>query len=68
VLPNGVFIFTLDETARELYLVEGKRVLVYDMDNGNFKRGWGGHGVALSEIKYGPTPAYDWKAVAPPPQ
>jgi DNA-binding beta-propeller fold protein YncE len=38
------------------------------MDNGNFKRGWGGHGVALSEIKNGPTPAYDWKTGPPPAQ
>ena len=68
VLPNGVFIFTLDEAARELYLVEGKRVLVYDMDNGSFKRGWGGHGIALSDIKNGPTPPYDWKSGPPPAQ
>ena len=37
VLPNGVFIFTLDEAAREIYLVEGKRVLVYDMDDGQLQ-------------------------------
>ena len=68
MLPNGVFIFTLDENARELYLVEGKRVLVYDMDNGKFKRGWGGHGIPLSQINNGPTPPYDWKAGPPPAQ
>lgn len=68
VLPNGVFIFTLDEAARELYLVEGKRVLVYNMDNGSFKRGWGGHGMPLSEISNAPTPDYDWKGAAPPDQ
>ena len=33
-IPNGVFIFTLNEDAREIYLVSWKRVLVYDMDNG----------------------------------
>src|ERR1700674_1410814 len=50
VLPNGVFFFDLDEEAHELYLVDAKRVLVYDMDTGAFKRGWGGHGIPLSEI------------------
>ena len=66
VLAGGVFIFTLDEPAREIYLVEGKRVLVYDMDNGAFKRGWGGHGMALSQIPNGPTPPYEWKGGPPP--
>jgi hypothetical protein len=68
VLLNGVFIFTLDEDAREIYLVEGKRVLVYDMDTGKFKRGWGGHGMALGEISNEPTPPYDWKTGPPPDQ
>ena len=66
VLAGGVFIFTLDEPAREIYLVEGKRVLVYDMDNGAFKRGWGGHGMPLSQIPNGPTPPYEWKGGPPP--
>jgi hypothetical protein len=65
-LANGVFIFTLDEEARELYLVEGKRVLVYDMDKGTFKRGWGGHGKPLAEISNDPTPPYDWRTGPPP--
>lgn len=65
VLPNGVFIFTLDEPAQEIYLVEGKRVLVYGYD-GSFKRGWGGHGVPLSEISNAPTPPYDWTGGPPP--
>jgi hypothetical protein len=38
------------------------------MDNGRFKRGWGGHGKPLSEISNAPTPSYDWKAGPPPPQ
>ena len=66
VLPNGVFIFTLDEPAQEIYLVEGKRVLVYGYD-GSFKRGWGGHGVPLSAISNDPTPPYEWKGGPPPP-
>lgn len=67
-LPNGVFFFDLDEDARELYLVDAKRVLVYDMETGAFKRGWGGHGIPLSEIDNDPTPPYDWKSGPPPEQ
>jgi hypothetical protein len=58
VLPNGMFFFDLDEDAQEIYVVENKRVLVYGFD-GNFKRGWGGHGIPLSEIDNNPTPPYD---------
>ena len=65
ILPNGVFIFTLDEPAREIYLVEGKRVLVYGYD-GSFKRGWSGHGMPLSEISNTPTPPYNWTGGPPP--
>ena len=65
--PNGIFIFTLDENAHEIYIVDQKRVLVYDYD-GKFKRGWGGHGKPLSTISNEPTPAYDWKAGGPPDQ
>src|ERR1041384_5460825 len=65
ILPNGVFIFTLDEPAQEIYLVEGKRVLVYGYD-GSFKRGWGGHGMPLSEITNTPTPPYQWTGGPPP--
>ena len=35
------------------------------MDSGAFKRGWGGHGIPLSEIDNDPTPPYD--ASGPPP-
>jgi len=65
VFPGGIFFFDLDEDARELYIVDSKRVLVYDMDNGAFKRGWGGHGIPLSEIDNDPTPPYD--TLGPPP-
>ena len=67
VFPGGVFFFDLDEDAKEIYIVDGKRVLVYGYD-GNFKRGWGGHGIALSEIDNDPTPPYDWKSGPPPDQ
>jgi hypothetical protein len=68
IFPNGIFIFTLDEDARELYIVDQKRVLVYDMDSGSFKRGWGGHGKPLEQISNEPTPPYDWKSGPPPDQ
>ncbi|PYU26628.1 MAG: hypothetical protein DMG30_01740 [Acidobacteria bacterium] len=64
VMP--VELFDLDEDAHELYLVDQKRVVVYDMDTGVFKRGWGGHGMPLSEISNDPVPPYDWKSGALP--
>ena len=57
---------TLDEDAHEIYLVNWKRVLVYDMDTGAFKRGWGGHGMPLSEITNDPIPPYKWTGAPPP--
>jgi hypothetical protein len=42
-----------DETLRELYTIDNYlngRVLVYDMDTLEFKRGWGAYGKPLSEI------------------
>ena len=68
VLANGVHNFTLDNEAREIYLTKGKRVLVYDMDNGDFKRGWGGRGMPLNQISDEPTPAYEWTGAPPPDQ
>ena len=67
VFPTGIFFFDLDEDAKEIYIVDAKRVLVYGYD-GQFKRGWGGHGIPLSEIDNDPTPPYDWKAGGPPDQ
>jgi len=67
LLP-GIEDFDLDEDAHEIYITDGsrnKRVLVFDMDTGAFKRGWGGHGVPLSEIDNDPTPPYDISG--PPP-
>ena len=58
--------FNLDEDARELYIITNKRVLVYDMDTGAYKRGWGGHGMPLSEITNNPIPDYKWTGAPPP--
>lgn len=43
IFPPGIAAFEFDEDARELYIPDGflnKRILVYDMDTGAFKRGW----------------------------
>jgi DNA-binding beta-propeller fold protein YncE len=53
LLLRGVAAATLDEAAGEIYVADGylnKRVMVYDWNSGNFKRGWGAYGKALSEI------------------
>jgi len=66
--PPGIGSFELDEDAREIFISDGflnKRIVVYDMDTGAFKRGWGGHGIPLSEIDNNPTPNYDISG--PPP-
>ena len=67
VLPGGVAQFTLDEAARQIYIAQWKRVLVYGYD-GTFTRGWGGKGLPLSQVSNDPTPDYDWKAGPPPDQ
>src|SRR5258708_12643371 len=68
IFPGGIFFFDLDEDAKELYIVDQKRVLVYDMESGAFKRGWGGHGIPFSEIDNEHTPPYECKAGPPPVQ
>jgi len=67
VLYSGISAFDLDESARELYITDSdnKRVLVYDMETGVFKRGWGGHGIPLSKIDPVEPPPYDISG--PPP-
>ncbi len=67
MLYGGIGAFDFDEAAHELYVLdsESKRLLVYDMNTGAFKRGWGGHGMALSEIDLTPVQPYDISG--PPP-
>jgi hypothetical protein len=65
---GGIEAFDLDEGAHEIYITDSapdKRVLVYDMNTGAFKRGWGGHGAPLKEIANDPPPPYDISG--PPP-
>ena len=58
--------FQLDEVANELYIIQQKRLLVYDATTGAFKRGWGGHGMPLSEITNEPLSKYKWTGAPPP--
>ena len=58
--------FQLDEVANEIYVLNQRRVIVYDMTTGAFKRGWGGHGMPLSEITNDPLPTYKWTGGPPP--
>ena len=58
--------FQLDEVANELYIIQQKRVVVYDASTGAYKRGWGGHGMPLSEISNERIPSYNWNGGPPP--
>jgi hypothetical protein len=53
LLLRGTAAATIDEKAHELILADGylnKRVMVYDIDTGAFKRGWGAYGKPISQI------------------
>jgi len=58
--------FQIDEVANEIYIIDQKRVVVFDATTGAFKRGWGGHGMPLSEITNEPIPGYVWDGQPPP--
>jgi len=58
--------FQLDEVANELYIIQQKRVLIYDASTGAYKPGWGGHGMPLSEISNERIPGYQWTGGPPP--
>jgi len=54
--PAGIEV---DSAAHEVYIADGylnSRVVVYDSDNGNFKRGWGAYGIGLGEVANPPEP------------
>jgi hypothetical protein len=66
-LLRGVAAAELDEDAGEIYIADGylnRRVLVYDLATGAYKRGWGAYGRPLAEISNDSPPAYD--PAAPP--
>jgi hypothetical protein len=53
MIVGGIEEIRLDEPAHELYAADnylGGRVMVFDLDTFQFKRGWGAYGHALSEI------------------
>src|SRR6202795_4087973 len=53
MIVGGIEEVRLDEPAHELYAADnylGGRVMVFDMDSFQFKRGWGAYGHKLSEI------------------
>ena len=58
--------FQIDEEANEIYIIDQKRVVVFDASTGDFKRGWGGHGMPLDEITNDPIPGYEWDGGPPP--
>jgi len=54
--PAGIEV---DSAAHEVYISDGylnSRIVVYDSENGNFKRGWGAYGIGLGEIANPPEP------------
>jgi hypothetical protein len=53
MIVGGLEEIRLDEPAHELYAADnylGGRVMVFDMDTFQFKRGWGAYGHALSQM------------------
>ncbi len=66
---SGVADFAIDDDAQELYVADtefiNKRILVYDLNSGAFKRGWGGKGKPLSMIRNERVANYDTNG--PPP-
>jgi len=58
--------FQIDEVANEIYIIDQKRVVIFDASSGEFKRGWGGHGMPLDEITNDPIPSYEWDGGPPP--
>ena len=58
--------FQIDEVENEIYIIDQKRVVVFDASTGEFKRGWGGHGMPLDEITNDPIPSYAWDGGPPP--
>ncbi len=62
ILMLGVSNAALDEDANEIFISDGylnRRVIVFDLNTGAFKRGWGAYGKALSEISNAPQAAHD---------
>jgi DNA-binding beta-propeller fold protein YncE len=57
--PAGVEV---DDAAHEVYVADGymnNRVVVFDSNTGEFKRGWGAYGIPLADIKNDPPYAFE---------
>jgi hypothetical protein len=57
--PAGIEV---DGAAHEVYISDGylnSRIVVYDSETGNFRRGWGAYGIGLGEIANPPEPTGD---------
>jgi len=64
ILMLGVSSAALDEAANEIYIADGylnRRVIVFDLNTGAFKRGWGAYGKQISEISNDPQAPHDPK-------
>jgi len=62
ILLLGVSSAALDEDANEIYIADGylnRRVDVFDLKTGAYKRGWGAYGKAISEISNEPQQPHD---------
>jgi DNA-binding beta-propeller fold protein YncE len=54
--------FAIEDATHEVYIADGslnRRVVVYDLKTGGFKRGWGAYGIPLSAIDNSKLAAYD---------
>jgi sugar lactone lactonase YvrE len=68
LIIGGLEELRADDQRRELYAIDsylGGRVLVYDMDTLQFKRGWGAYGKPLAQISTAPS---RFVKDAPPPK
>jgi len=67
LIVGGLEELRTDDDRKEIYVIDsylGGRVLVYDMDTMQLKRGWGAYGKPLADISAGPGGRYDPKAPA----
>jgi hypothetical protein len=64
ILLLGVSSAALDEDANEIFIADGylnRRVIVFDLKTGEFKRGWGAYGKPIAEISNDPQAPHDPK-------
>jgi sugar lactone lactonase YvrE len=62
ILLLGVSSAALDEAANEIFIADGylnRRVAVFDLATGAFKRAWGAYGKPIEQISNDPQPAHD---------